>query len=75
MPGPNRHTVYPKRFAIGGASVAVTVGVGGKSVGVSVKEGTAVSVRVGGINVAVFVGVVVEGLNVSGVAEVAVGKF
>jgi hypothetical protein len=75
VPGPNRHTVYPKRFAIGGASVDVAIGVGGKSVGVSVMDGVAVTVSVGGIIVAVFVGVTGEGLKDGEGAEVAVEKF
>jgi hypothetical protein len=75
VPGPNRHTVYPKRYASGGVSVAVAVGVGGKSVDVFVKDGTAVNVSVAGIIVAVFVGVMVEGLNRNEVAEVALEVF
>ena len=76
VPGPNRHTVYPKSLAIGGISVVVAVAVGGKSVDVFILVGVAVSVSVGGSIVAVSVGVIGEGVNVGEVvAEVAVEIF
>jgi hypothetical protein len=75
VPGPKRHTVYPKSLAIGGISVAVAVVVGGKSVEVLIKVGVVVSVSVGGSIVAVSVGVIGEGLNVGEVTKVAVEIF